>query len=295
MKTFDNYATAAAQKAIKSAARLICTVADDGFIHLSSGYWMLRMTPAEYATVAQPATKCDPGNWNMDQTGKQDYDGSTFVRMFRDAVAATTKLPSLARCNLLLDRGTDGTASLWHSSSGWTSAYNAAYLAALAPGYELRSSGATSPAVAYFHGEPFALIMPIRLDTPVNRAVSALFSDAVPASNDAVPASNDAELAAARDEIAQLTAELDALRTRLAQQEAQPQQPAEPAADPRTAAEQVAARFANLDGVTTTINGAQTAAPVIWLSGNTEPHADAIKAAGGRWSNKRSAFYVRVA
>lgn len=288
MKIFDNYATAAAQKAIKSAARLICTVADDGYIHLSSGYWMLRMTPAEYATVAQPATKCDPGNWNMDQTGKQDYDGSTFVRMFRDAVAATTKLPALDRAPLLLDRGTDGTASLWHSSTGWTSAYNAAYLAALAPGYELRSSGATSPAVAYSHGEPFALVMPIRLDTPVNRAVSALFSDSA-------PAASETDLAAARDEISQLTAELDALRTRLAQQDAQTQQPAEPAADPRTAAEQVAARFSNLDGVTTTIKGAQTAAPVIWLSGNTDPHADAIKAAGGRWSNKRSAFYVRVA
>lgn len=48
-------------------------------------------------------------------------------------------------------------------------------------------------------------------------------------------------------------------------------------------------------GVTTTIKGAQTAAPVIWLAGNTQEHAEAIKAAGGKWSNKKSAFYVRVA
>ena len=47
--------------------------------------------------------------------------------------------------------------------------------------------------------------------------------------------------------------------------------------------------------MTTTIKGAQTAAPVIWLAGNTQEHAEAIKAAGGKWSNKKSAFYVRVA
>ena len=48
-------------------------------------------------------------------------------------------------------------------------------------------------------------------------------------------------------------------------------------------------------GVTATIKGAQTAAPVVWLAGDTEKHADAIKAAGAKWSNKKSAFYVRVA
>lgn len=280
MKTFDNYATAATQKAIRSAARLICTTAEDGFIYLSSGYWMLRMTPAEYTAVAQPATRCDPGHWNLDNTGKRDHDGTQYTQIFRDAVTASAAAPVLDRSPLLLDRGTDGTASLWHSSTGMTAAYNAAYLAALAPGYQLRSPGPTSPAVAYSNGEPFALIMPILLDAPITRAISACYDDSTPATN------------------AQLTAELEALRSRLAQLEAQTQQPAElsqPAADTRTAAEQVAARFTGLDGVTATIKGAQTAAPVIWLGGNTDPHAEAIKAAGGRWSNKRSAFYVRVA
>ena len=63
----------------------------------------------------------------------------------------------------------------------------------------------------------------------------------------------------------------------------------------RTAAEIIAARFTGLDGVTATIKGAHTAAPVVWLSGDTDKHADEIKAAGAKWSGKRSAFYVRVA
>lgn len=48
-------------------------------------------------------------------------------------------------------------------------------------------------------------------------------------------------------------------------------------------------------GVTTTIKGAQTAAPVVWLAGDTTTHAKAIEAAGGKWSNKKAAYYVRVA
>lgn len=43
------------------------------------------------------------------------------------------------------------------------------------------------------------------------------------------------------------------------------------------------------------IKGAQTSAPVVWLTGDTDKHADEINAAGAKWSGKKSAFYVRVA
>lgn len=68
-----------------------------------------------------------------------------------------------------------------------------------------------------------------------------------------------------------------------------------PTPEPRTAAELIASRFHELPGVTVTIKGAQTTSPVVWLTGDTDPHAEQIKAAGGKWSNKRSAYYVRVA
>lgn len=57
-------------------------------------------------------------------------------------------------------------------------------------------------------------------------------------------------------------------------------------------AERIAARFADLEGVTTTIKGAQTDSPVIWLSGDTAAHKEEIEMRGGRWSNKRSAWYA---
>ena len=64
---------------------------------------------------------------------------------------------------------------------------------------------------------------------------------------------------------------------------------------PKTAAEIIAARWAEVDGLTATIKGAQTAAPVVWLAGDTKPHAKAIEADGGKWSVKKNAYYFRVA
>lgn len=127
------------------------------------------------------------------------------------------------------------------------------------------------------------------------------------------------EIAAQRDEINDLQAELAELaadnaeaarlvknaiadtkaqaaeyREQIAALQAVQQQP-DNKPEPKTAAELIAARFADMAGVTTTIKGAQTAAPVVWLAGDTTAHAKAIEAAGGKWSNKKSAYYVRVA
>ena len=53
--------------------------------------------------------------------------------------------------------------------------------------------------------------------------------------------------------------------------------------------------WAEVDGLTATIKGAATAAPVVWLAGDTKPHAKAIEADGGKWSGKKNAYYFRVA
>ena len=55
------------------------------------------------------------------------------------------------------------------------------------------------------------------------------------------------------------------------------------------------AKLAALDGVTATIKGAQTAAPVVWLTGEADAHKDEIEKLGGKWSGKRSAWYFKIA
>ena len=101
--------------------------------------------------------------------------------------------------------------------------------------------------------------------------------------------------AQAQDELSAVRCDLYRATNKIAELEAQQAAPAAEQPEPKTAAELIAARFADLAGVTATIKGAQTAAPVVWLAGDTERHADAIKAAGAKWSSKKSAYYVRVA
>lgn len=298
MKYTGNY-TKDTAKAIKAAEKLICTTTEDGAIYLCSGYWMYKMNPLEYATVAQPVTHCDAGNWTIDNNGKHDgNNGTNLLKIFEEAAKAAEHKPALERCPLSLNRD-NLTAYLYHSPDGFAAAYNGLYISAISKGHQLRAPGTTSPAVIYDRNEPFALIMPIRLDAKDSRAVLAYYNEPAAGAAD----NNAADLALARKENARQAEELEALRTKIAELEAQQAQPQEPAEDPqqpaqadgKTAAEIIASRFADMAGVTTTIKGAQTAAPVIWLAGNTQEHAEAIKAAGGKWSNKKSAFYVRVA
>lgn len=298
MKYTGNY-TKDTAKAIKAAEKLICTTTEDGAIYLCSGYWMYKMNPLEYATVAQPVTHCDAGNWTIDNNGKHDgNNGTNLLKIFEEAAKAAEHKPALERCPLSLNRD-NLTAYLYHSPDGFAAAYNSLYISAISKGHQLRAPGTTSPAVIYDRNEPFALIMPIRLDAKDSRAVLAYYNEPAAGAAD----NNAADLALARKENARQAEELEALRAKIAELEAQQAQPQEPAEDPqraaqadgKTAAEIIASRFADMAGVTTTIKGAQTAAPVIWLAGNTEEHAEAIKAAGGKWSNKKSAFYVRVA
>ena len=298
MKYTGNY-TKDTAKAIKAAEKLICTTTEDGAIYLCSGYWMYKMNPLEYATVAQPVTHCDAGNWTIDNNGKHDgNNGTNLLKIFEEAAKAAEHKPALERCPLSLNRDSL-TAYLYHSPDGFAAAYNGLYISAISKGHQLRAPGTTSPAVIYDRNEPFALIMPIRLDAKDSRAVLAYYNEPAAGAAD----NNAADLALARKENARQAEELETLRAKIAELEAQQAQPQEPAEDPqqpaqadgKTAAEIIASRFADMAGVTTTIKGAQTAAPVIWLAGNTQEHAEAIKAAGGKWSNKKSAFYVRVA
>lgn len=55
----------------------------------------------------------------------------------------------------------------------------------------------------------------------------------------------------------------------------------------------IKARFGNLPGLTLTIKGEKTGAPNVWFTGDVEKYADEIKAAGGIWSKKKSAYWVK--
>lgn len=284
MKKITGNYTADAVKALRASDKLHCQTTENGEIYVCNGYFVFCMTPEEYTAIVQPVTHCDAGNWAYANGTRTDGGSIDAATVYTNAVKAADNAAALERCPLDLDAGKARARCYYNPAADFAAFYNAQFIAALHPDAVLRSTGAVAPAVAYTNSEPFAVVLPLRPEPKTARAVRAYFVESE-SSNELFQAQN--EIAQAQNEIAQLRNELAQAQNALAQQ-AQP-------ATTKPAAVEVAARFADLPGVTTTIKGAQTAAPVIWLSGDTEQHAEAIKAAGGKWSNKRSAFYVCVA
>ena len=192
----------------------------------------------------------------------------------------------------------------YNAAADFAAIYDTKFIAALHTAAQLRAASAISAAVAYCDNEPFAVVMPIKAEPETVRAVRAFFTEAD--GNNAKTGEADklrAELAQSQEEAAALRGdlyraanEITELKNKLAEQhETKSKQPAAETVEPKTAAEIIAARWAEVDGLTATIKGAATAAPVVWLSGDTKPHAKAIEAAGGKWSGKKNAYYFRVA
>ena len=53
------------------------------------------------------------------------------------------------------------------------------------------------------------------------------------------------------------------------------------------------ARLDTLPGLTYKVKGEKTGSPNVWLSGDVDAHAETIKALGGIWSKKKSAYWIK--
>lgn len=301
MKKFTGRYTTEAPKALKGSEKIVCHVAaeDDGTgnIYVTNGYFLWKMNPPEYAACVQPVTCCEPGEWIIDRNGKQD-NSMNLEKIFSDALKTVADAAPLARAPFVLQTDKAAAACYYNAADDFSALYNVKYISALA-GSELRTVKTISPAVAYYGGEPYALVFPIKPKEEAARAIKAYFTAAPAATESSDAAALRDELNIAQSKIASLMVEIARQNADLAQlREAkteQPQQPAEQKPAPQTAAEIIAARWAEVDGLTVTVKGAQTAAPVVWLAGDTKPHGKEIEAAGGKWSGKKNAYYFRVA
>lgn len=301
---YGSFNPSAAAKALKMADRYFCQITDDGTIYAGSGYVLFKLTPADYAAIVQPVACCEAGNWTIDRNGKTESNIDA-ARIFADAVKTAQNAADLQSCPLVINckGGKNPAAAYYNAEADFVALYNPAYLAAF-PGAAIRTSSACSAAIMYNGGEAVGLVMPIRAEPKAARAVKAYFTEADDdGGNNADLSRAQDELAAVRGDLYRAANEIADLKEQIARQaaelEALHSAEAAPAADnkpePKTAAEIIAARWAEVDGLTATIKGAQTAAPVVWLAGDTKPHAKAIEADGGKWSVKKNAYYFRVA
>lgn len=310
MKKFTGSFTPDASKALKGSQRLICRTSKDGSAYVTNGCTAYKMFPHEYAAIVQPVTCCEAGNYSIQNGEKRDEVDFNLEKTFLDAVKAANDTGDMARCPLVLTLDKKRTAAAYYNAEkDFVALYDTRYISALSPGFTLRAPSSTAAAVAYASGEPVALILPIRPDENATRAVKAYFTQSAASKTDEASEAeqlraeiarlqdklNRAETGAAalEERVQEQAAELEALRTAAVHNDTADE--SKPATNAKSAAEIIAQRFASMDGVTATIKGAQTAAPVVWLSGDTEKHADEIKAAGAKWSGKKSAYYVRVA
>ena len=293
MKFTGRY-TAATAKALKGSPRLVCQVTEDGTIYVCNGFLLCTMNAPEYAATVQGFTCCEPGNWTIDKDGKHEDDAHKLdlVRLYADTLKANADAQPLQRSPLTVQTPKAAAVCYYNAAADFAAIYDTKFIAALHPAAQLRTTSAISAAVAYCDDEPFAVVMPIKAEPETVRAVRAFFTEAD--GNNAKTGEADklrAELAQSQEEAAALRGdlnraanEIDELKNKLAEQH-----------ETKTAAEIIAARWAEVDGLTATIKGATTAAPVVWLAGDTKPHEKEIEAAGGKWSGKKNAYYFRVA
>lgn len=222
----------------------------------------------------------------------------------------------------------------YSETGDFVTAFNSHYAAIVSPDLERKSKGSSSPMLVYSAGSPVAMILPVRVDENSNsaRAIRAWFIDNTEEAqakkdqetqklrdelNRTMEAgltmeAENKELRRQLEELRQqyaekhieaeelktiLTAKNEQIETLVERLNAQPDpQPQETAADPQPQdkAAALVEKLAALPGVTATVKGAQTAAPVVWLTGNTDAHKDKIEEMGGKWSGKRSAWYFKI-
>lgn len=321
----SSFFTTSLTRALKSSTpRLHCNVDADGTIYVCTGYFAVKLNGAEYDTLVRPVSQRDAGNWilneNGEVTGDQPIDIASAMNNAAKAAAHTlTAAPMLF--DLPQSKYNAQLVGYYSETGGFVAAFNSTYSAIVSPVLERRSSGSIKPMVVYDAESPISIILPVKVEDKPNivRAVRSWFVDGADSQSedrettDALRRQLDAlrqQHAQERREgeylrsqfdrlgsvVADKNAEIAALVDRLnAQPEPQPQEAPADEAQPQDKAAALLDKLSALPDITATVKGAQTAAPVIWLSGNTDSHKSEIKEMGGKWSHKRAAWYFRIA
>lgn len=282
------------------------TVDSDGSvtIYVTDGFCMLQLTAAEYDKLIRPISKCDAGRWIINHGTKTDGNSLDCAKIFRESIDNISRVP-LETSPLRWKAGERILTALYNPDRKEIISVNSIYSDIFSCSQLFGGGMKDSIYVGHDACSVHALFLPCRPDPDFLSAAAACFqgSGADSALQEKAAAAERradraaAESAALKSEISKLqqqAADLQAERAALLQQIDSLQESAA-AAEPAQAPDLLSAaadRFQAIPGASVTVKGRQTAAPVIWIQGGD---ADAIQAAGGRWSQKKQAFYFKVA
>lgn len=312
-KSFGRF-TSAAGKSLKGSARITCELHEND-IFVTNGCVLYKMSAPEYNACIRPATHCDPGNWTMDQSGRTETDSNALLGLYdklKKNLPGMIQMQPVPLAYKTHDKkGPVYLAAYSNDGGDLVYTYNTQYTDSFVTGVKIICSKSDPMAAVIYDDEIIGIILPVKHKNAASicAAVKSYLRpekqelDYNKAENQIFDLKTDLktykdlyentyhDLLTARDKIRELTSELDAIRSQpVPVVQADEQKPA-----PKTTAEAIAARWQGIDGISATIKGATTAAPVVWLTGDTKPHATEITGQGGKWSVKKSAYYFRVA
>ena len=243
------------------------------------------MLPHEYDEFVRPVTQRDPGSWTIDEKGqpteRKPLDLSRTLSDFdsRSDLSAMAHTPFTFSMEA---KKAYSVTAFCSANNGFVSFFDTKYTAMVSfDRVNLGGASPASPMIVSHNGKPVALLLPVRVDNPsITAAVLAYSTSKYPKAKTTAP---DPQLSAALEEVERLREEL-----KQAKAHAAPEQPANKAAA-------VLAALESLDGITATVKGAQTSAPVVWIGGTVEAHKTTLEKLGAKWSGKRSAYYIQAA
>lgn len=316
--------TTALTRSLKGSERLHCRVNEDTrSVYVCNGYFLVQLDRTEYDALVRPITQRDAGNYILNADGSTTPDPLDMEKILADAAQeAAYELAPAPFIVAPTGKRSKATISPYYSESGdFVAGFNSDYAAIIDPSFPRKSKGAISPMVVFSGNEPLAMILPVRLDETKSRvpaAVRAYFTEKpqeaadeklaqvrkerdglellvhqLEGQRDAIERTHGQEITRLQNIIHAKNEQIETLVDRLNAQPA----PVEEAPQEQAPADKAAAlveKLTALEGITATIKGAQTAAPVVWLAGEADAHKEKIEAMGGKWSAKRGAWYFKI-
>lgn len=302
---YNGVFTTAATKALKKANGIWCQYDEESrrIYVLADGCLAMVMNPDDYDAIARPATGRDPGNWlwRDGQLQPLTTDIKAVVeKNVAPVVAADGTLATVMPGRYSSGKGT--VVACYASGLDLVATADESLLAAFDSVLTRPHVAASNQGIVMVAGDNavVGLVMPVKLDAKIKRSVRAYFRDDGAAGSVDVDslrseiASRNALIADKNREIDSLKAELDELKAVADAPKAAPDDADKTDGSAADRAGEVAGRLCELDGLQVVVNGATTATPVVWISGDINAHADAIRAEGGKYSVKKGAYYIKI-
>ena len=179
MTKYYGFYTKNAGKSIKGN-RIIYNVDENKNVFVCNGNVLFKMTNYDYNTMIRPVTMCDPGNWIIDEHGKNELVPGQYnlPDLLEKNIAAFKAADNtiLQRCPAVWDAGRKTKAvGFYNADNDFCVFANDLFVSFFDPVVKLHGTGAFAPIVAVAGDEIIGIVMPIKTEANKHKAIKAYF------------------------------------------------------------------------------------------------------------------------